>query len=564
MSLIDWSIIAAYLVWITWDGIRLTKKSNELEGYLLASRSLPWWAVGLSVMATQLSAITMIGTTGQGYAEGMQFLQFYFALPIAMIVLSLTLVPFFHNARVFTAYEYLERRFDAKTRTLTSALFLVSRAMATGAVVSAPAVFLSVVLGVSVTNLCLLMALPTAVYTMFGGVQAVAWTDVKQMVIIVGGLLAAVVALVVGLPDGVGLGDALSLAGTVGRLQVFDFRFDLTDRYTFWSGTIAAFFLFCSYFGTDQSQVQRYLTAKSVDEARTSLLMSAYWKIPLQALVLLVGVLVFVFFVFTPPPMLFNPAYDAAVRSSAQAGAYAAAETRFQAGLDAQREAATAFVRSRQAGAPTAAETAAFSAAGTDIQAARAEAVAVVKAVSGDRTYNDVNYVFPRFILSHLPVGLVGLLIAAILAAAMSTISAELASLSTATIIDFYRRWWKAEASDGELLWMSRLATGFWGLFASVVAIYAANLGSLIEVVNRFGSYFYGSLLGVFILALWFPRVNGHGAFVGLFGGMIAVWLVATQTSIEFLWLNIVGAAGVCIVGVVISALTGGRPSPAA
>jgi SSS family solute:Na+ symporter len=341
----------------------------------------------------------------------------------------------------------------------------------------------------------------------------------------------------------------LSLAGTVGRLQVFDFRFDLTDRYTFWSGTIAAFFLFCSYFGTDQSQVQRYLTARSVDEARTSLLMSAYWKIPLQALVLLVGVLVFVFFVFTPPPMLFNPAYDAAVRSSAQAGAYAAAETRFQAGLDAQREAATAFIRSRQAGASTAAETAAFSAAGADVQAARAEAVAVVKAVSGDRTYNDVNYVFPRFILSHLPVGLVGLLIA---------------SLSTATIIDFYRRWWKAEASDGELLWMSRLATGFWGLFASVVAIYAANLGSLIEVVNRFGSYFYGSLLGVFILALWFPRVNGHGAFVGLFGGMIAVWLVATQTSIEFLWLNIVGAAGVCIVGVVISALTGGRRSPAA
>jgi solute:Na+ symporter, SSS family len=563
MSLIDWSIIGAYLLWIVWDGIRLTKKSNELEGYLLASRSLPWWAVGLSVMATQLSAITMIGTTGQGYAEGMQFLQFYFALPIAMVVLSLTLVPFFHNARVFTAYEYLERRFDAKTRTLTSALFLVSRAMATGAVISAPAVFLSVVLGVSVTNLCLLMALPTAVYTMFGGVQAVAWTDVKQMGIIVGGLLAAVVALVAGLPAEVGLGDALSLAGTVGRLQVFDFRFDLSDRYTFWSGTIASFFLFCSYFGTDQSQVQRYLAAKSVDEARTSLLMSAYWKIPLQALVLLVGVLVFVFFVFTPPPMLFNSVYDAAVRSSAQAGAYTAAETRFQAALDAQREAATAYVRSRKGGGSTAAETAAFSAAGADVQAARAEAVEVVKTVSGDRTYSDVNYVFPRFILSHLPVGLVGVLIAAILAAAMSTISAELASLSTATIIDFYRRWWKAEASDGELLWMSRLATGFWGLFASIVAIYAVNLGSLIEVVNRFGSYFYGSLLGVFILALWFPRVNGHGAFVGLFGGMIAVWLVATQSSIEFLWLNIVGAAGVCIVGVVVSAVTGGRRSPA-
>ncbi len=564
MSLIDWSIIVAYLVWIIWDGIRLTKKSSELEGYLLASRSLPWWAVGLSVMATQLSAITMIGTTGQGYAEGMQFLQFYFALPIAMIVLSLTLVPFFHNARVFTAYEYLEKRFDAKTRTLTSALFLVSRAMATGAVVSAPAVFLSVVLGVSVTNLCLLMALPTAFYTMFGGVQAVAWTDVKQMGIIVGGLLAAVVALVVGLPDGVGLGDALSLAGTAGRLQVFDFRFDLTDRYTFWSGTLAAFFLFCSYFGTDQSQVQRYLTAKSVDEARTSLLMSAYWKIPLQALVLLVGVLTFVFYVFTPPPMLFNTAHDAAVRGSTRSADYAAAEARFQTALGAQREAATAYVRDRRAGSPGGASSSAFLAAGAEMQSARAEAVGVVKAVTGDGTYNDVNYVFPSFILTHLPVGLVGLLIAAILAAAMSTISAELAALSTATIIDFYRRWWKADAGDGELLWMSRLATGFWGIFASVVAIYAANLGSLIEVVNRFGSYFYGSLLGVFILALWFPRVNGHGAFVGLFGGMIAVWFVANFTSVEFLWLNIVGAAGVCAVGVVVSVLTGGRRTAAA
>jgi SSS family solute:Na+ symporter len=564
MSLIDWTIIAAYLAWIIWDGLRLTRKSNELEGYLLASRSLPWWAVGLSVMATQLSAITMIGTTGQGYAEGMRFLQFYFALPIAMIVLALTLVPFFHNARVFTAYEYLEQRFDAKTRTLTSALFLVSRAMATGAVVSAPAVFLSVVLGVSVTSLCLLMALPTALYTMFGGVQAVAWTDVKQMGIIVGGLVAAVMALVVGLPDGIGLGDALHLAGTAGRLQVFDFRFDLTDRYTFWSGTIAAFFLFCSYFGTDQSQVQRYLTARSVDEARTSLLMSAYWKIPLQALVLLVGVLVFVFYVFTPPPMLFNTAHDATVRRSPEAAQYAAAEARFQTALDAQREAATAFVRDRAAGAAPAAAAQAFLAAGAEIRAARTDAVNVVKAVTGDRAYNDVNYVFPSFILTHLPVGLVGLLIAAILAAAMSTISAELASLSTATIIDFYRRWWKADASDGELLWMSRLATGFWGLFASVVAIYAANLGSLIEVVNRFGSYFYGSLLGVFILALWFPRVNGHGAFVGLFGGMIAVWFVATQTNVEFLWLNIVGAVGVCVVGVVVSALTGGRTGAAA
>ena len=561
MHPVDWAIIAAYIGWISWDGLRLSKKSDGIEGYLLAGRSLPWWAVGLSVMATQLSAITMIGTTGQGYAEGMKFLQFYFALPIAMIVLSVTLVPFFHNARVYTAYEYLERRFDAKTRTMTSALFLVSRAMATGVVISAPAVVLSVVLGLSVTSTCLLLALPTALYTMFGGVQAVAWTDVKQMVLIVGGLLAAVVMLVAGLPDGVGLGDALQLAGTTGRLQTFDFRFDLSERFTFWSGTIAAFFLFLSYFGTDQSQVQRYLTAKSVDEARTSLLMSAYWKIPLQALVLLVGVLMFVFYVFTPPPMLFNAAHESQVRASGRAGDYAAAEGRFTAAFAAQREAAATFARENRSDndAGAAAAATAFNAATAEMKATRGAAVAIVKAVSGDAEYNDVNYVFPTFVLTQLPIGLVGLLIAAILAAAMSTISAELASLSTATVIDFYRRWWSADASDTQLLWVSRAAVAFWGVFASVVAIYASDLGSLIEVVNRFGSYFYGSILGVFILALGFPRANGHGAFVGLFGGMAAVAWVATQTNVEFLWLNIVGAVAVCLVGSVVSALTGGR-----
>ena len=562
MHPIDWIIIGAYLTWIAWDGLRLSKQTEGLEGYLLAGRSLPWWAVGLSVMATQLSAITMIGTTGQGYAEGMKFLQFYFALPIAMIVLSVTLVPFFHNARVYTAYEYLERRFDAKTRTLTSFLFLVSRAMATDVVLSAPAVVISVMLGLSVTSTCLLLALPTAFYTMFGGVQAVAWTDVKQMVLIVGGLMAAAVLLVMGLPDGVGLGDALSLAGTTGRMQTFDFRFDLTDRYTFWSGTIAAFFLFCSYFGTDQSQVQRYLTAKSVDEARTSLLMSAYWKIPLQALVLIVGILMFVFYVFTPPPMLFNGAHEAQVKASARAADYDATEQRFTAAFEQQREAAANLTRVQKANdaAGVAEYSAAFNTAAADMKTARAEAVAIVKAVSGDGAYNDVNYVFPTFVLTHLPVGLVGLLIAAILAAAMSTISAELASLSTATVIDFYRRWWSADATDAQLLWVSRSAVGLWGLFASVVAIYASELGSLIEVVNRFGSYFYGSILGVFVLAIASKRANGHGAFVGLIGGMLAVGYVATQTKVEFLWLNVVGAVAVYVIGVVVSALTGGNP----
>ncbi|MBI4886364.1 MAG: sodium:solute symporter [Acidobacteria bacterium] len=552
MHPVDWAIIAIYLVWIVWDGLRLTRRSHELEGYFLASRSLPWWAVGLSVMATQLSAITMIGTTGQGYADGMRFLQFYYALPLAMIVLSVTLVPFFHNAKVYTAYEYLEQRFDAKTRAFTSLLFLLSRSMSLGVVISAPAVVLAVVLGISVTNTVLLIALPTAVYTMFGGVQAVTWTDVKQMVLIVFGLIAAVVVLVLALPPDVSLLQALHLAGSTGRLQTFDFTFDLTNPYTFWSGTIAALFLFCSYFGTDQSQVQRYLTARSVDEARTSLLMSAYWKIPLQALVLLVGVLVFVFYLFTPAPMLFNRTHERELRGGARAAEYASLERRFEAAESARREAARAAVREDAAGG---AAVEVFKAREAEVRAVRGDALALVRQATGDAAYNDVNYVFPTFIMTGMPVGLVGLLIAAILAAAMSTISAEMASLSTATVIDFYRRFLRREAEDRHYLRVSRVATGFWGLFASAVAVWAAELGSLIEVVNRFGSFFYGSILGVFILAVGVPRATANGAFLGLIAGMGSVAWAARFTTVAFLWHNVIGALAVVVVGSAVSAV---------
>src|SRR5688500_11907081 len=306
MHWIDWSIVVGFTAWIVYDGLKRTRDSDELEGYFLAKRSIPWWAAGMSVMATQLSAITMIGTTGQAYADGMRFIQFYFGLPLAMIILSVTLVPFFYTSRVYTAYEYLERRFDAKTRSVTSLLFLLSRGMAVGAVVSAPAVVLSLVLGWNLTATSLAITMPAVVYTMFGGVQAVTWTDVKTMTLIVIGLFAILGAAVLGLPEGVSVSDGLAVAAATGRLRSFDFSFDLAADYTFWSGTIAALFLFCSYFGADQSQVQRYLTARSVDEARHSLLMSAYWKIPLQILVLLVGVLVFVFYTFNPAPLIFS------------------------------------------------------------------------------------------------------------------------------------------------------------------------------------------------------------------------------------------------------------------
>jgi Na+/proline symporter len=376
-----------------------------------------------------------------------------------------------------------------------------------------------------------------------------------------------VIALMLGLPDSVGIGEALHLAGATGRLQPMDFSLDLNKTYTFWSGTIGALFLFLSYFGTDQSQVQRYLTARSVDEARTSLLMSAYWKIPLQALVLIIGVFMFLFYVFTPPPMLFNPVHDRDVRESARASEYQALEQRFNESLEVRRRAAESAAAMQRGGdaVARAMSRAAFLTADEQVKQVRGEAVALVREVTGDGTYNDVNYVFPTFVMTHLPIGLIGLLMAAIFAAAMSTISAELASLSTATVIDFYRRFGDGRtASDRKLLLVSRFAVAGWSVFASLVAIWAVELGSLIEVVNRFGSFFYGSILGVFLLAIGWPRANGTGATAGLLAGMATVGYVASATSIGFLWHNLIGAVVVFAVGVVVSALTGGRPLPAA
>ena len=555
MHLLDWLIILGYLAWVLYDGIKRAKGTDAVEGYFLASRTLPWWAVGLSVMATQMSAITLVGTTGQGYDDGMRFVQFYFGLPLAMIVLSVTLVPFFHRARVFTAYEYLEQRFDAKTRALASFLFLVSRGLSAGVIIAAPAVILSIVLGWPLFLTVLAIGIPTTAYTMFGGVQAVTWADVKQMGVIMVGVSAAVVALILGLPDGVSLEPALHVAGVTGRLQTIDFRFDLNETYTFWSGLLGGLFLMLGYFGCDQSQVQRYLTAKSVDAGRYSLMMSAFAKIPLQMLILLTGVLVFVFYLFNAPPMLFNTAHEHEVLTSSRGTEYGALTDEFAEAFDARRRAAEDLIIARQTGSEVseAAASQLFLQGDAHLRDVRGRAASLVKEVSGDDNYTDVNYVFPTFITTELPVGLVGLMIAAIFAAAMSSIAAELNALSAATIIDFYRRHVKQEAPDRHYLVVSKVVTGFWGLFASVTALYAAKLGSLIEVVNLFGSFFYGSLLGVFLLAVGLRRATGNGAFVGLIGGMTTVLIVAITTNISFLWYNLVGACAVFVVGAIIS-----------
>ena len=588
MHPLNWLIVGVYVAYVLVDGVRRARGTKEVEGYFLANRTLPWWAVGLSVMATQLSAITMIGTTGQGATDGLRFVQFYFGLPLAMVILGVTLVPFLRGNGVYTAYEYLERRFDARTRTLTAFLFLLSRGMSCGVIIAAPAVVFSALFGWPLAWCVALIGVPTVAYTMLGGIQAVTWADVKQMILIVVALVAMIVVLVVKMP--VSPDDALRIAGATGRLKVFDFSFDINETYTFWSGLIGGTFLMLSYFGTDQSQVQRYLAAKSVGAARTSLLMSAYWKIPLQALVLLVGVMVFVYYQFRPAPLLYNPAHESAVEE-VRGAEYADLQNRYGEALELREGAArrAAGMSAPPAGSSGAAGTAAvpqaaptpesvagaaaapsggraptqdaatvqdaarsqamdeFLAREADVQDIRAEALAMAEEVTGEAS-RDVNYIIPRFVLGELPIGLAGLFIAAVIAAAMSSISSELNSLSTASVIDFYRRWFHPAASDAHCLKISKVTTALWGVFACIVAVYAVSLGSLIEVVNRFGSFFYGSILGVFLLAM-VPRARGVGAFVGLVLGMVAVGLVDWKTEVAFLWLNVIGAGTVVGVG---------------
>lgn len=548
MHWINWVIVVAYITYVVVDGIRKAKGTDSLAGFFAANKSLSWWVVGLSVMATQLSAITMIGTPGQGATDGIRFIQFYFGLPIAMVILGVTLVPFLHGSGVYTAYEYLERRFDAKTRSLTAFLFLLSRGMSAGTIIAAPGVVLSAVFGIPLVWAVALIGVPTVMYTMIGGVQAVAWADVKQMFLIVFALLAVCVVLVLQMP--VNPDEALRIAGATGRLEAFDFSFDLSETYTFWGGIIGGTFLMLSYFGTDQSQVQRYLAARSVDEARSSLLMSAYWKIPLQLLVLMVGVGVFVYYQFVRPPLLYNPTHEAAV-VDARGAEYASLQGRFDEVFELRTQAALAVA---DAPDPVAVETAreTLRQREAEIEAIRAEALTMANQVTGQPS-RDVNYIIPRFALSELPIGLAGIFIAGVLAAAMSSISSELNSLATTSVIDFYRRWVRPEATDAHYLLISKGATAFWGLFACVVATYAATLGSLIEVVNRFGSFFYGSILGVFLLAM-IPRARGRGAFFGLIAGMGTVAFFTFRVpSVAFLWHNVIGAVTVLAVGLLLS-----------
>lgn len=544
MRPLDWAVLAASLAGVAAYGVRRSRGSRTTSQYLLAGRTMPWYAMALSIMATQASAITFISTTGQSYADGMRFVQMYLGLPLAMILISAFAVPRFHSSGVFTAYEYLEKRFDARTRALASVIFLLSRGLAVGVALSAPAVVLTVLLGWPTHWTTLAMGVIAVAYTVSGGIAAVTWTEFVQMIVMTAGIVAALFTVLWLLPAGVGFTDALAVAGAAGKLNAVVWRFDPNDQYNVWSGVIGGMFLALAYFGCDQSQVQRYLTGRSIAQSRLGLLFNGVAKIPMQFFILLTGALVFVFYVYSQPPLIFQPQAMRALES--------------QPGYPQLRaEYDRAFARRRQAALRM--DLDGFRSAQREVDVVRGRALSLAGQATGQGRVNDTNYVFLWFVVHHIPAGIVGLIMAAIFAAAMSTISAEINSLATVSMVDIYRRFGRRQAPDRHYLAASRWLTVFWGAYAVVTALYAQNLGSLVEAVNRLGSLFYGTLLGVFVLAFFFPRVRGGAAFLSMLLGEAAVFAVWHFTGLAFLWLNAIGCLVVVCSGLAVSVL---RPSP--
>ncbi|MFQ5741913.1 MAG: sodium:solute symporter, partial [Acidobacteriota bacterium] len=462
MTSLDWAVFAFYSGAVVLIGIIVSRKSVGVEGFFLGNRRLGWGAIGLSVMATQASAITFIGTTGQSYENGMEFIQIYLPQPLVMVVLCVTFVPFFYRSKVFTAYEFLEKRFDAKTRSLTSFLFLLSRGLAAGIVLYAPAVVLSVIMGWDETVTVLIIGAITILYTVVGGIAAVIWTDVAQMLIMFIGIGVALVTLFSELPEQVQPADIVYIGGIQEMWKSIDLSWDPSNRYTLWTGLIGGFFLALSYFGCDQSQVQRYLTAKSLRQSRLALIFNAFLKVPMQFFILIIGVLLFVFFHFERPPLIFNPAETAALASSSRRSDFQQLENRYLRAHELRKEATFELLRSRREGRDTGLSHHKIRQQDQRLSELRRQAKALVEQVRGASS-NDVNYVFPSYLVRYVPPGFLGLMIAVIFAAAMSSLDSELTALASATVMDFYRRYWMRQASSGHYLWVSRLATLLWG-----------------------------------------------------------------------------------------------------
>lgn len=563
LASIDWIILIVTLLTIVLYGTYKTRKNKNVQDYLKGGSTSKWWTIGLSVMATQASAITFLSTPGQAFNDGMGFVQFYFGLPIAMVVICLVFIPLYHRLKVYTAYEFLESRFDLKTRTLTAILFLIQRGLAAGITIFAPAIILSVVLGWDLLQLNVIIGILVIIYTVSGGTKAVNVTQKHQMIVIFTGMIVAFILIVNKLPENITFSKALEIAGASGKMQVLDFSFSLNNRYTFWSGIIGGTFLMLSYFGTDQSQVQRYLSGKSLKEMQLGLLFNGLFKIPMQFFILLVGIMVFVFYQFNEAPLNFNPKATEIVLNSEYADEYKTLQHEQTKIFNDKQKIITSYIGSENENAAN--YVALANEASDDL---RSEAkILIEKAVLAQDVKvesNDKDYVFISFILNNLPRGLIGLLLAVILSAAMSSTASELNALASTTTIDLYKRN-TSEKSEEYMVKASKWFTLGWGILAIGIACVANLFENLIQLVNIIGSIFYGNILGVFLLAFFIKAVKGNAVFVAALITqvlVIALFLLDKYEMINlpFLWLNFVGCLIVMVIAIALQSMIGKSP----
>ncbi len=575
MHWIDWLIMFGTISLIVAYGMWRTRNVQSASSYLQGDKDLKWWTIGLSVMATQASAITFLSTPGQAYESGMGFAQFYFGLPVAMVILCIFFLPLYYRLNVYTAYEFLENRFDVRTRTFTALLFLIQRGLAAGITIYAPAIILSQILGWSLHLMILVTGLVVILYTYSGGTKAVSVTQKQQMIIILGGMVLAAIVMINQLPEDVQLGDALTVAGKMGKLEVVDFDFDLSNRYNFWSGMLGGVFLFLSYFGTDQSQVQRYLSGKSLTESRLGLLFNGVVKVPMQFLILFVGVLVFVFFLFVKPPLHFNASNIRKVTESSLVHEWQLLEERHNNLFEQRRIAVNEMIgglnqtdekviaeKQQQLQVITQRE-----------QKLREEAKGLIKSADPKAQTLDTDYVFITFIMQYLPIGMIGLLLSVIFSAAMSSTSSELSALATTTVIDIYQRFFVKDGDDAHYLKAAKWFTLLWGGIALAFAASASLFENLIQAVNIIGSLFYGVILGIFMVAFFLPRVGGKAVLLAAVLVEVFILLLFAVSKAElplpglgvikiaYLWLNLIG----CVLVMAISWLVqAGRGQAAA
>lgn len=552
MQLLDWIILCSTLLLIVAYGTLKTSGAKNSIEYIKGGNEAKWWTVGLSVMATQASAITFLSTPGQAFNDGMGFVQFYFGLPIAIIIICMVFIPIYHKLKVFTAYEYLESRFDLKTRTLTSLLFLIQRSLAAGITIFAPAIILSSVLGWDLTTLNIIIGLLVIIYTVSGGTKAVNYTQKYQMGVIFTGLIITFLIIIYSLPENVTFGKAIELAGANDKMKILDFSFDLENRYTVWSGILGGTFLMLSYFGTDQSQVQRYLSGKSLKEMQMGMIFNGILKIPMQFFILFIGVMVFIFYQFNPSPLNFNPQAEITISNSEKADEYSKLEKSLD-NVYFLKSKATNDLLDNKNKAKSLLEIRNLNIREKEI---RDKAKKIIKEVSNNSLNriesNDKDYVFISFILNNLPSGLIGLLIAVILSAAMSSTASELNALATTTTIDLYNRNKKDKSSEIDTVNTTKIFTVFWGLFAIGIACVAYLADNLIQLVNIIGSLFYGNVLGIFLIAFFIKHIKSNAVFYGAIITQLIVLSVWYNDFMPYLWLNVLGVFTVIIVSYLI------------